>query len=106
MRRAAYHPPVSQATEHVDGEALARSLADLNLPDSDDIDVQGGIARVVRGAAGVFAGSGVGLMLIAEDGHSLRYVASSDEVARAARARARAVRARAPAWMRSSSTRA
>ena len=80
--RAAYHPPVSQATEHVDGEALARSLADLNLPDSDEIDVQGGIARVVRGAAGVFAGSGVGLMLIAEDGHSLRYVASSDEVAR------------------------
>ena len=82
MPRAAYHPPVSQATEHVDGEALARSLADLNLPDSDEIDVQGGIARVVRGAAGVFAGSGVGLMLIAEDGHSLRYVASSDEVAR------------------------
>jgi GAF domain-containing protein len=81
-RRAAYHPPVSQATEHVDGEALARSLADLNLPDGDDIDVQGGIARVVRGAAGVFAGSGVGLMLIAEDGHSLRYVASSDNVAR------------------------
>lgn len=75
-------PPVSQATDHVDGEALARSLADLNLPDSDDIDVQGGIARVVRGAAGVFAGSGVGLMLIAEDGHSLRYVASSDELAR------------------------
>ena len=30
----------------------------------------------------VFAGSGVGLMLIAEDGHSLRYVASSDDVAR------------------------
>ena len=30
----------------------------------------------------MFAGSGVGLMLIAEDGHSLRYVASSDEVAR------------------------
>src|SRR6478672_6273680 len=80
--RAAYHSPVSQATDHVDGEALARSLADLNLPDSDDIDVQGGIARVVRGAAGVFAGSGVGLMLIAEDGHSLRYVASSDELAR------------------------
>jgi GAF domain-containing protein len=74
--------PVGQATEHVDGEALARSLAELNLPGSDDTDVQGGIARVVRGAASVFAGSGVGLMLIAEDGHTLRYVASSDDVAR------------------------
>ena len=30
----------------------------------------------------MFAGSGVGLMLIAEDGHTLRYVASSDDVAR------------------------
>jgi GAF domain-containing protein len=80
--RWAYDSPVSQATEHVDGDALARSLAELDLPDSDDIDVQGGIARVVRGAAGVFVGSGVGLMLIADDGHSLRYVASSDEVAR------------------------
>ena len=73
---------VSQATAHVDSEALARSLADLDLPDGDGLDVQGGIARVVHAAAAVFAGSGVGLMLIAEDGHSLRYVASSDEVAR------------------------
>ena len=73
---------MSQATAHVDGEALARSLADLDLPDGDGTDVQGRIARVVRAAANVFAGSGVGLMLIAEDGHSLRYVASSDDVAR------------------------
>jgi GAF domain-containing protein len=73
---------MSQATAHVDAEALARSLADLNLPDGDDTDVQGRIARVVRGAADVFAGSGVGLMLIGENGHSLRYVASSDDVAR------------------------
>ena len=73
---------MSQATAHVDAEALARSLADLDLPDGDDTDVQGRIARVVRGAADVFAGSGVGLMLIGEDGHSLRYVASSDDVAR------------------------
>jgi GAF domain-containing protein len=73
---------VSQATAHVDAEALAASLADLDLPDRDGTDVQGSIARVVHAAAGVFAGSGVGLMLIAEDGHSLRYVASSDDVAR------------------------
>jgi GAF domain-containing protein len=73
---------MSQTAAHVDGDALARSLADLNLPDDDGSDVQSGIARVVLGAAGVFAGSGVGLMLIAEDGHSLRYVASSDAVAR------------------------
>jgi GAF domain-containing protein len=74
--------PVGRATERVDGEALARSLADLNLPDPGSSDVQSGIARVVRGAASVFAGSGVGLMLIAEDGHTLRYIASSDDVAR------------------------
>jgi GAF domain-containing protein len=73
---------MSQATEHVDAEALAQSLADLNLPDGDRSDVQSGIARVVRGAARVFTGSGVGLMLIADDGHSLHYVASSDDVAR------------------------
>jgi GAF domain-containing protein len=73
---------MGQATTHVDGEALARSLADLKLPDRDGTDVQGGIARVVFSAANVFAGSGVGLMLIAEDGHTLRYIASSDEVAR------------------------
>ena len=30
----------------------------------------------------MFADTGVGLMLIADDGHTLRYVASSDEVAR------------------------
>lgn len=73
---------MSQATAHVDGAALAASLADLDLPDRDGTDVQGSIARVIRAAASVFAGSGVGLMLIAEDGHSLRYVASSDDVAR------------------------
>ena len=73
---------MSQARAHVDAEALAGSLADLDLPDGDGGDVQGGIARVVRGAAKVFAGSGVGLMLIAENGHSLHYVASSDDVAR------------------------
>jgi GAF domain-containing protein len=73
---------MSQATAHVDAEALAASLADLNLPDGENTDVQGGIARVVMGAANVFSGTGVGVMLIAEDGHTLRYVASSDELAR------------------------
>jgi GAF domain-containing protein len=67
---------------HVDGEALARSIADLDRPNGDGLDVRAGIERVVLAAAGVFGGSGVGLMLIADDGLTLRYVASSDEVAR------------------------
>ena len=73
---------MGRADAHVDADALAASLGDLELPDGDGVDVQGGIERVIRGAASVFAGSGVGLMLIAEDGHSLRYVASSDDIAR------------------------
>jgi GAF domain-containing protein len=78
----AHNPRMSHTTAHVDGEALSRSLADLELPDGDIVDVQAGIERVIRGAASVFADTGVGLMLVAEDGHSLRYVASSDDVAR------------------------
>jgi GAF domain-containing protein len=66
----------------VDAQALARSLGDLRMPDNDGVDLQAGIERVIRGAASVFTGSGVGLMLIADDGHSLRYVASSDDIAR------------------------
>jgi len=74
---------VSQPTAaHVDSDALARSLAELDIPDRGDDELQGAIERVIHGAAGVFAGSGVGLMLIAEDGVTLRYVASSDAVAR------------------------
>jgi GAF domain-containing protein len=73
---------MSRAIAHIDSDALARSLADLDRPDGDGVDVQRGIERVILGAAGVFAGSGVGLMLIADDGLTLRYVASSDEVAR------------------------
>jgi GAF domain-containing protein len=73
---------MSQVIAHVDAEALAASLDDLDLPDREGTDVKGGIARVIHAAASVFAGSGVGLMLIAENGHSLRYVASSDDVAR------------------------
>lgn len=73
---------MSQAPAHVDQEALARSLVELQAPDGGGVDVQEGIERVISGAAGVFAGSGVGLMLIADDGHTLRYVASSDDVAR------------------------
>jgi GAF domain-containing protein len=72
----------SRAVAHIDGDALARSLADLDRPDGDGVDVRHGIERVIVGAASVFAGSGVGLMLIADDGLTLRYVASSDEVAR------------------------
>ena len=71
-----------QDAPHIDEEALARSLGDLQAPDGDDVAVQAGIERVIHGAGTVFAGSGVGLMLIGEDGHSLRYVASSDDVAR------------------------
>jgi GAF domain-containing protein len=73
---------MSQAPAHVDQEALARSLAELRAPGGDDVALQVGVERVVRGAAGVFAGAGVGLMLISEDGQTLRYVASSDDVAR------------------------
>jgi hypothetical protein len=73
---------MSQTEAHVDGEALARSLAELDVPEAGAIPAQEAIESVVRGAAQVFAGTGVGLMLIAEDGHSLRYVASSDDVAR------------------------
>jgi hypothetical protein len=74
---------VSQPTAaHVDSDALARSLSELDIPDRADADIQSAIERVIDGAAGVFAATGVGLMLIAEDGVTLRYVASSDEVAR------------------------
>jgi GAF domain-containing protein len=67
---------------HIDRSALARSLAELERPDGHEADLLAAIERVVLGAASVFAGSGVGLMLIADDGLTLRYVASSDEVAR------------------------
>jgi GAF domain-containing protein len=73
---------MDRAPAHVDGDALARSLAELASPNGDDLDVKAAIERVVMGAAGVFPGTGVGLMLIADDGLTLRYVASSDEVAR------------------------
>ena len=73
---------MSRVVAHVDSEALASSLADLDLPDGDGVEVGQAIERVILGAAGVFAGSGVGLMLIADDGLTLRYVASSDEIAR------------------------
>ena len=80
--RVGHYSGMSQVAAHVDREALSRSLAELEVPDGDDVDVQRGIERVVQGAAGVFAGTGVGLMLVCEDGLTLRYVASSDEVAR------------------------
>jgi ANTAR domain len=73
---------MSRAIAHIDHDALTRSLSELEGPTGGGIDIQSGIERVVMGAAGVFAGSGVGLMLIADDGLTLRYVASSDEVAR------------------------
>jgi GAF domain-containing protein len=73
---------MARTLAHVDAQALARSLGDLQVPDGDGVELQAAIERVIRGAASVFAGSGVGLMLIAEDGHSLRYVASSDDIAR------------------------
>lgn len=77
-----HNPRMVLPASHVDGEALARSLDDLRLPDGDGVELEAAIVRVIRGAAGVFADTGVGLMLIAEDGHTLRYVASSDEAAR------------------------
>jgi GAF domain-containing protein len=74
---------MQRAVAHIDNEALTRSLADLDRPDGDGVDIRLGIERVILGAASVFAGSGVGLMLIADDGLTLRYVASSDKVAHA-----------------------
>jgi GAF domain-containing protein len=75
---------MSRTEMHIDADALARSLADLQVTDADAGDgaVEAGIARVIDSAAGVFPGSGVGLMLVAENGHSLVYVASSDDLAR------------------------
>jgi hypothetical protein len=73
---------MSRAAAHVDHEALSRSVAELDAPGGDGLELQDAVERVIRSAAAVFAGSGVGLMLIAEDGHTLRYVASSDDVAR------------------------
>ncbi len=67
---------------HIDHEALALSLEELDLPNGGDGGLETAIERVVRGAASVFTGSGVGLMLITDDGVTLRYVASSDDVAR------------------------
>jgi GAF domain-containing protein len=80
-RALGHNPGMSRAVAHIDSDALARSLADLERPDGDALDVRHGIERVILGAASVFAGTGVGLMLIADDGLTLRYVASSDEVA-------------------------
>jgi GAF domain-containing protein len=73
---------MSGAIAHIDHAALERSLAELEQPAGGGSELQAGIERVVLGAAAIFAGSGVGLMLIADDGLTLRYVASSDEVAR------------------------
>jgi GAF domain-containing protein len=73
---------MSRTAPHVDHEALSRSLDDLRLPEGEGVLLEASIERVISGAASVFSDTGVGLMLIAEDGHTLRYVASSDEVAR------------------------
>ena len=73
---------MSRTIAHIDHGALERSLAELAQPDDAGAELQAGIERVVLGASAIFAGSGVGLMLIADDGLTLRYVASSDEVAR------------------------
>jgi GAF domain-containing protein len=81
MAALGHNPRMSRAIAHIDSDALARSLAELDRPEGDGIDVGRGIERVILGAASVFAGTGVGLMLIADDGLTLRYVASSDEVA-------------------------
>jgi GAF domain-containing protein len=72
---------MSRAIAHIDHGALERSLAELEQPDGSGVALEAAVERVVVGAAAIFAGSGVGLMLIAEDGLTLRYVASSDEVA-------------------------
>lgn len=63
---------------HIDAEALARSLAGLTTVDVGHRAVGSeAVAQIVRAAGEIFAVSGVGLMLVAED-QVLRYVAASD----------------------------
>ncbi len=63
---------------HVDADALGRSIAGLTARDVTAPSGGGdAVAAIVRAAAEIFAVSGVGLMLIADD-QVLRYVAASD----------------------------
>ena len=68
---------------HIDPDSLTISLAGLGSRGlSSDDDVPAGLLRVVKAAAEIFQVTGVGLMLVAPD-QELRYVAASDERARA-----------------------
>jgi len=63
---------------HVDADALGRSIAGLTARDvTAPVGGVDALAAIVRAAADIFAVSGVGLMLVADD-QVLRYVAASD----------------------------
>ena len=72
-------------------------------PDGDGVDLQGGDRARDPRRRERLRGSGVGLMLIAEDGLTLRYVASSD-ASLAPSSSLTSSRARGPASMRTSAT--
>jgi GAF domain-containing protein len=67
---------------HIDPQALSASLEGLGSTDIGGIPVEAALERVIVAARGLFAVSGVGLMLV-DDGGSLRYVLGSDPAAQA-----------------------
>ena len=67
---------------HIDPRALSASLEGLGSTDIGAIPVEAALERVMGAARGLFAVSGVGLMLV-DDGGSLRYVLGSDPAAQA-----------------------
>ena len=68
---------------HVDPDTLERSLSELAAPSGEIEDLGGVVARVIAGAGTLLGVTGVGLMLFDPDAGALRYVASTDETARA-----------------------
>jgi GAF domain-containing protein len=67
---------------HIDPKALSASLEGLGSTDIGGIPVEAALERVMGAARGLFAVSGVGLMLV-DNGGSLRYVLGSDPAAQA-----------------------
>jgi GAF domain-containing protein len=67
---------------HIDPKALSASLEGLGSTDIGGIPVEAALERVMGAARGLFAVSGVGLMLV-DDGGALRYVLGSDPAAQA-----------------------
>jgi GAF domain-containing protein len=66
---------------HIDAQALERALDGLSVGDGSAPDLQRMLLDVVDAARALFEPHGVGLMLT-DDGGTLRYVASTDELSR------------------------